>query len=71
MVGGDAYVVKPDTAGVLVPDGFKFNTYPGHDPAVTVGACRPSAPCPACVERLHGKPPTSESGVSAGPDGPR
>lgn len=57
-----------------------FQTYPGHDPSVTVGACRPSHPCPACVERLtdghrHAepprRPPTSESGVSAGPDGRR
>ncbi len=29
-----------------------FGTFPGHDASVTIGACRPNAPCPACRARL-------------------
>lgn len=68
----DVYVSRPGDVGKVVSQStFNFGTYPGHDPQVTIGACRPSHPCPACVQRLHGRPPTSESGVSAGPDGRR
>lgn len=33
-------------------DGCPFSTYPGHDMSVTVGACRPDSPCPACLQRI-------------------
>lgn len=32
-----------------------LNTYPGHSADVTIGACRPTAPCPACRQRLEDK----------------
>lgn len=32
-----------------------FDTYPGHSADVTIGACRPTAPCPACRQRLEDK----------------
>jgi hypothetical protein len=33
-------------------EGAWATTYPGHAPEVTIGACRPTAPCPACRQRL-------------------
>ena len=61
---------------VMLVDGMdaeiRSSPAPGHDATgATRGACRASAPCPACAHAMHGKPPTSESGVSKSKDGSR
>ena len=34
-----------------------WDTYPGHDMEhVTIGACSPNHPCPACVTRIQSEP---------------